>query len=66
MSEAIAECTRKVEANYRRALAATPEGAEAVRKIIEEITPGMRDWIRATWELLETRDKGQPKFLYID
>jgi hypothetical protein len=60
------ECTSEIEAGYQRVLAAAPQGPEAVRKIIEEISQGTADWIGDAWDLLEARQRGRPWFLYKD
>ena len=60
------ECTPEIEASYRKLMAAAPQGPAEVRKIVEEIQPGTRDWIRKAWDVLEAQQQGRPRFLWAD
>jgi hypothetical protein len=54
----------QIEKDYRTAEAAAPHGQEAVRKAIQEISPGNPDWIQSGWDLIKARQETRPRFYY--
>ena len=55
----------RIEADYQKIVKAAPQGPEAVRKVMQGISPG-KDWTEAAWELIEARSETRPSFLYED
>lgn len=56
----------QILSNYRKMMAAAPHGAEAVQKVMQEISPGNPDWVQAAWLLLQERKESIPHFIYAD
>jgi len=64
----VAETTsgEPIEKSYQKLLTAAKDGPDAVRKAVEEISPGSPDWIEAAWDVILARQQDHPRFNYSD
>lgn len=55
----------QVQQNYRRMMVAAPQGREAVRMVMQELSPG-RPWAQAASDLIEAWEAIRPGMMWDD